>query len=681
MELKNFFAQDDQGNALAYANCYVFVRGTESLVNGLQAANGLPLSNPFVSDLQGLIQFAAPNGLYDVRVEKDNRDYRIRAQFNDVSETVATAEAAASRAEVARDAAQLSAGVYSDTVAGLAATAFDEYFSVPAAQGDEYLVLFQNVAGTAVEKKRYPSAAALADVLSRIRDAAQESLYFSVADEAGFVRLWASNDGGFGTEEAYHGPKNIVNEVQDIGPSVPGVDFSINDPAGFSKLALLEDGSLETPSVGLSPSSFRNDAFEIRASAPGVRFAVGDETGFYAVYVGDTESLLDTGALQAAVSELQKKADAPPVVGMSPGASRRVIAHRGVTVGGIAPENSLDAYKLAARAGFRLVETDVLKTSDGQFVIMHDASINRTCRNAADYSAIAGVVNVRDTSLATLRANYVLAADNPRYRRKIPTLAEFLATCRDFNLYPVIELKDLAFSNADVAAITEQSVAVLGVRGLAFTGFKSAQLDHVRTLYESIELYYIYEVLSSSAIDHVVAQAPSVLYGDYLTYNNEVIAETRKKGVRVAAYTIPNNQFDSLLKLGLEEFATNTLAPEFGTQSVIFRNFSDGDFAEYATTGTVGADGTLFLAPDQTLTFSARPELFLEFGAYYLSLDFIGTAAISANRLNGTISNGADDFRSYFTQCLLHAESVAITVTGGVGGCSIKDIRLTIVKL
>lgn len=95
MELKNFFVLDDQGNSLPEAVCYLYKRGTESLVEVLQGVNGLALDNPFQSDQQGLVQFAAANGLYDLRVVKGKRDNRIRLQFNDVTETAEAAEAAA----------------------------------------------------------------------------------------------------------------------------------------------------------------------------------------------------------------------------------------------------------------------------------------------------------------------------------------------------------------------------------------------------------------------------------------------------------------------------------------------------------------------------------------------------------------------------------------------------------
>lgn len=168
MELKNFFVLDDQGNKLPGAQCYLYRRGTESPAPGAVKANGAPLSIPFTADNDGLVQLAAPNGLYDLRVTSIGRDYRIKIQFNDVSELNESAQDAAQRAEVARDAAQLSAGVYADTAAGLADAASGGYFNVPSAESSEYLILYKNNAGVAVEIKRYPSVGAVDGVSERL---------------------------------------------------------------------------------------------------------------------------------------------------------------------------------------------------------------------------------------------------------------------------------------------------------------------------------------------------------------------------------------------------------------------------------------------------------------------------------------------------------------------------------
>lgn len=66
--------------------------------------------------------------------------------------------AARSGSEAARDAARLSAGIYVDTLAGLANTVSGNFFSVPSPESSEYLILYLNDAGVAVEQKRYASS-------------------------------------------------------------------------------------------------------------------------------------------------------------------------------------------------------------------------------------------------------------------------------------------------------------------------------------------------------------------------------------------------------------------------------------------------------------------------------------------------------------------------------------------
>lgn len=161
MELKNYFAQDDQGNIIPEATCYLYQHGTESLAEGLQSVTRQMLPNPFTTGATGLVQLAAPNGLYDLRVIKGNRDFRLSIQFNDVNDTLDAAAAAASRSEEARDAVLLSKGLAESIAEGLASTVSGESFSVLATNSSDYLVLYKNDAGTAVEMKRYPSTEAV----------------------------------------------------------------------------------------------------------------------------------------------------------------------------------------------------------------------------------------------------------------------------------------------------------------------------------------------------------------------------------------------------------------------------------------------------------------------------------------------------------------------------------------
>lgn len=168
MELKNFFIQDDTGVVLPGAICYLYQRGTENLAAGLTGASGSALANPFTSGADGLVQLAAPNGLYDLRALTTSRDYRLPIQFNDVNDTMSVATAAAARAEQARDVAQAWAGIFPTTAEGLQKTAANGYFSVPSQESLEYLILYQNLVGLALEIKRYPSSQAISELDSKV---------------------------------------------------------------------------------------------------------------------------------------------------------------------------------------------------------------------------------------------------------------------------------------------------------------------------------------------------------------------------------------------------------------------------------------------------------------------------------------------------------------------------------
>lgn len=62
---------------------------------------------------------------------------------------------------------------YASIAAGLANTVNGAYFSVPSPEAAEYIILYRNVAGSAVEQKRYPTASALSSAVSSTTKAAQ----------------------------------------------------------------------------------------------------------------------------------------------------------------------------------------------------------------------------------------------------------------------------------------------------------------------------------------------------------------------------------------------------------------------------------------------------------------------------------------------------------------------------
>lgn len=128
------------------------------------------------------------------------------------------------------------------------------------------------------------------------------------------------------------------------------------------------------------------------------------------------------------------------------------ISHRGYNR--VAPENTLAAFKLSKKNGFDFVECDVRFTSDGVPVLLHDASINRTARNA-DGSEISSTINIADITYETaLTYDFGIWKGEEYAGTKIPTLAEFMQLCRALSLYPYLDLYE-AYSATQAQAICD----------------------------------------------------------------------------------------------------------------------------------------------------------------------------------------------------------------------------------
>lgn len=115
------------------------------------------------------------------------------------------------------------------------------------------------------------------------------------------------------------------------------------------------------------------------------------------------------------------------------------VAHRGA-MPTETPENTLVGYAKAKEMGFDYVELDVRLTSDGEIVILHDETINRTGRNA-DGSTISSTINISDIALSQAK-EYVfcgsLYEDYPSVR--IPTLEETIALCKSIGIKPWLDV-------------------------------------------------------------------------------------------------------------------------------------------------------------------------------------------------------------------------------------------------
>ena len=100
------------------------------------------------------------------------------------------------------------------------------------------------------------------------------------------------------------------------------------------------------------------------------------------------------------------------------------LAHRGASA--LAPENSLEAFRIAVEAGADGLELDVHMTRDGHVVVIHDPTVERTT------SGKGAISEMTIDELRALDAGYGFSPDGGRTRPyrgrgvRVPTLEEVL---------------------------------------------------------------------------------------------------------------------------------------------------------------------------------------------------------------------------------------------------------------
>lgn len=112
------------------------------------------------------------------------------------------------------------------------------------------------------------------------------------------------------------------------------------------------------------------------------------------------------------------------------------IEHRGHK--SIAPENTLEAYRLSKQYEFDFVETDLAYTVDNHAVILHDESVDRTSNGTGNISELT-FDYVRGLDFSYLNGNKVLGYEDVTVQ--IPTFEEVVVLCKNIGLYLYIDLK------------------------------------------------------------------------------------------------------------------------------------------------------------------------------------------------------------------------------------------------
>jgi len=235
-----------------------------------------------------------------------------------------------------------------------------------------------------------------------------------------------------------------------------------------------------------------------------------------------------------------------------------IAAHRGGAA--LWPENSLLAFRNALALGVDLLELDVHLSADGEVVVLHDATLDRTTT---------GHGPVREATTATLASLRLRARDGHVTDEPIPTLAQVLDLAAPTRVGVLPEIK-VGADGRRYPGIEEQVLALLGARGLlaraTVQAFAPETIRRLRELAPGVRTMLLVgrarvereRVTPATAVQWTVDAGATDLGIDHRLVDRGVVDAARKASVRLAVWTV-NDETDMrrLIDLGVDAIMTD----------------------------------------------------------------------------------------------------------------------------
>lgn len=238
-----------------------------------------------------------------------------------------------------------------------------------------------------------------------------------------------------------------------------------------------------------------------------------------------------------------------------------VIAHRGANL--VAPQNTLEAFKMSMEIGCDGFETDIHLTKDGIPVVCHNFTIDETSN---------GTGAIKDMTLAELREFDFGKYKGPEYEGvKIPTLDEFLSlseTMGDKMKVLDIELKSEHFGQAgtELAQKTIDAVKEHGLFDkLLISSFDPAILVVCKKIDKNCKTGILYSpdrLISVKIGSRPVAFAKEIgadaLHPFHMYVTRLYVERAHRAGIQVNPWTVNKEHVAKhLIKLGVDGLITD----------------------------------------------------------------------------------------------------------------------------
>ncbi|MBR5520082.1 MAG: hypothetical protein IKU55_05135 [Clostridia bacterium] len=230
----------------------------------------------------------------------------------------------------------------------------------------------------------------------------------------------------------------------------------------------------------------------------------------------------------------------------------KMVAHRGLS--GLERENTCAAFLAAANRSYYGIETDVHKTADGKFVVIHDETLTRVSLGAV-------TTNVETATYAEF-ANVVLPdLDGSDFRRdlQVPLLAEYISICKKYEKICVLELKN-AFSAEDIEKMLAEIRGLDYLDGVTFISFDWQNCVTLRALLPQANIQFLTgESVTAEMIANLRENRMDLdIY--YRRLTKAAVEELHAAGILVNCWTCDDlADAEALVAMGVDMITSNIL--------------------------------------------------------------------------------------------------------------------------
>lgn len=227
----------------------------------------------------------------------------------------------------------------------------------------------------------------------------------------------------------------------------------------------------------------------------------------------------------------------------------QIIAHRGLS--GIETENTAAAFVAAGNRTFFGIETDLHKTADGEYIIIHDDNTGRVASTN---------ISVENSNFEELRKIRLFDKDGKtREDLCLPSFEEYLKICKRYGKIAVLELKN-PFPENDIKQIFKIADREYGIENIIFISFVFENLVILRKLSKMANIQYLCDTeINQKFIDTLKANNFDIdTY--YPRLNIDSVLLLKKNGIKINCWTVDNKETArKLADLGVDYITTNIL--------------------------------------------------------------------------------------------------------------------------